>query len=135
MSETTATETEQVTEQKRRRGRPPKNQQDASPQSEPATPTVPRVEITAGPCPKSDNHTSTRIYKTAGRVRYCVCDECGENWKKSGPYAEEWREYATTLATSLDHTQRREVDGVSVLVMPDSAAVDIASTLRRLASD
>ena len=37
----------------------------------------------AGPCPDSKNHRNTRVYRTVGRIRYCVCDDCGTTWKRS----------------------------------------------------
>ena len=45
--------------------------------------------VFAGPCPRSDNHKNTRVYKTDGRIRRCVCDDCGETWKRTGPRAGE----------------------------------------------
>jgi hypothetical protein len=44
-------------------------------------------QVRAGACPKSELHTATRVYKTLGEVRYCVCDDCGHTWKKHGPPA------------------------------------------------
>jgi len=44
-------------------------------------------QVRAGACPKSDAHNATRVYRTIGEVRYCVCDDCGHTWKKSGPPA------------------------------------------------
>ena len=46
-------------------------------------------KVTAGACPKSARHTNTRVYKTSGRKRYCVCDDCGETWIVVGPEASE----------------------------------------------
>ena len=33
-------------------------------------------------CPQSTRHKHTRVYKWASPVRYCVCDDCGTNWKE-----------------------------------------------------
>lgn len=47
--------------------------------------------VSAGPCPLVANHGPGRVYKTKGRVRYCVCDHCGATWTKAGPRATEER--------------------------------------------
>jgi DNA-directed RNA polymerase subunit M/transcription elongation factor TFIIS len=46
---------------------------------------TPRVR--AGECPANESHVNTRVYRTIGEVRYCVCDDCGRTWKKTGPAA------------------------------------------------
>ena len=33
-------------------------------------------------CPVNKEHKNTRVYKTLERVRRCVCDDCGANWKQ-----------------------------------------------------
>jgi hypothetical protein len=45
--------------------------------------------VYAGKCPRHPAHQNTRVYRTAGRIRYCVCDDCGETWKMQGPLATE----------------------------------------------
>ena len=45
--------------------------------------------VSAGNCPLNAKHGPGRVYRTNGRVRYCVCDECGETWTKAGPPAQE----------------------------------------------
>lgn len=45
----------------------------------------PRVE--AGACPRSAAHSRTRVYRTVGQTRYCVCDDCGTTFKRIGPEA------------------------------------------------
>jgi hypothetical protein len=44
-------------------------------------------QVFAGECPNNAAHLATRVYKTLGEVRYCVCDDCGRTWKKEGPRA------------------------------------------------
>lgn len=46
-----------------------------------------KKRVFAGPCPKMPKHTNTRIYTTKGRTRYCVCDDCGHQWKQVGELA------------------------------------------------
>ncbi len=48
---------------------------------------VRKQRVFAGPCPRAAAHTQTRVYRTAGRTRYCVCDSCGHTWKQVGEAA------------------------------------------------
>lgn len=46
--------------------------------------------VYAGPCqrvlgPGATPHKHTRVTSTQGKIRYCICDDCGEKWKKVGP--------------------------------------------------
>jgi NAD-dependent SIR2 family protein deacetylase len=44
-------------------------------------------QVFAAACPANSEHKATRVYKTHGEVRYCVCDDCGKTWKQTGPRA------------------------------------------------
>jgi hypothetical protein len=44
-------------------------------------------QVFAAECPKNPEHKATRVYRTVGAVRYCVCDDCGHTWKQTGPLA------------------------------------------------
>jgi hypothetical protein len=44
-------------------------------------------QVFAVACPKNPGHLATRVYKTKGEIRYCVCDDCGHTWKQTGPLA------------------------------------------------
>lgn len=46
-----------------------------------------RRAVSAGVCPRVPAHGPGRVYKTNNQVRYCVCDQCGDTWKKAGPPA------------------------------------------------
>jgi len=46
-----------------------------------------KQRVRAGVCPRVARHGNGRVYKTAGRKRYCVCDECGHTWTKAGEQA------------------------------------------------
>jgi hypothetical protein len=48
-----------------------------------------KMTVFAGSCPKVPRHQRTRVYKTLGRTRYCVCDDCGHTWKQMGELATE----------------------------------------------
>lgn len=48
-----------------------------------------KLRVFAGPCEQVPTHKRTRVYKTLGQVRFCVCDDCGHTWKKTGPEATE----------------------------------------------
>jgi hypothetical protein len=41
-----------------------------------------KPKMKPGPCVRVPTHTNTKIYKTAGRVRYCICHDCGETWRQ-----------------------------------------------------
>ena len=58
-----------------------------SPEAESATDEVRTPRVRAGACPKSPDHKAMRVYRTLGEIRYCVCDDCGHTWKKTGPAA------------------------------------------------
>ncbi|HWB13332.1 MAG TPA: hypothetical protein VG826_29170 [Pirellulales bacterium] len=47
------------------------------------------VETAAPVCPRNSAHTATRVYRTEGRLLFCVCDDCGDLWKEKAPAAEE----------------------------------------------
>jgi hypothetical protein len=97
-------------------------------------PTYRPKRASAGPCPRVTSHVNTRIYKTAGTTRYCVCDDCGETWKQTGQAADELSEYAVRVAASLDQADRIETeDGTKVIVIDDATARDMATDFRRLA--
>ncbi len=89
----------------------------------------------AGPCPKNQNHVNTRIYSVKGRVRYCVCDDCGENWKQDAEPADALNEFAIRLAESFDQAERVDEDGQKFVVFEDAALKDIAAQLRRLSGE
>jgi hypothetical protein len=46
-----------------------------------------KERIHAGPCDRVPTHKNTRVYNTKGRVRFCVCDDCGATWKKTAAEA------------------------------------------------
>lgn len=52
-----------------------------------STQAVRTPKVFAGPCPRNPAHPQTRVYKTDGRVRRCICDDCGKTWKQIGPEA------------------------------------------------
>lgn len=103
------------------------------PPPKPQRVNAPRVA--AGPCPNSPTHTQTRIYKVEGRIRRCKCNDCGATWKLTGPYADELREYAATLADVLERTPRVNDDAAgNVILVEDTQAKEIAAKLRTLAA-
>lgn len=50
---------------------------------------VRKQQVFALPCQKTPAHRNTRVYRTDGPTRYCVCDDCGHTWKQIGPPAGE----------------------------------------------
>jgi len=95
---------------------------------------VSRPRVDAGPCPASASHKNTVVYKTAGRVRRCKCNDCGMTWKKIGPFADELREYAVNLADSLASTGRTDIGDGPVVMIEDGTAKAITDKLRTLAA-
>src|SRR5262245_25100149 len=89
-------------------------------------------------CPKSPTHTALRVYKTSGRTRHCVCDDCGHHWKISGPFVDELRNYAVELADGLATADPVELpDGTGgvpkqYVLIPLKQARDTAKKLRKL---
>lgn len=87
-------------------------------------------------CPKSPAHTHTRVYATRGRIRHCVCDDCGETFKVSGDTADPLVEFARTLADSFEKAQpvaAADGNGQVVLIDVDLVA-EIVRQLRGLTS-
>jgi hypothetical protein len=41
------------------------------------------VSLPGRPCPQSDQHQRTRIYRSKGRVVLCRCDDCGHVWQET----------------------------------------------------
>lgn len=88
--------------------------------------------VKAEACPSCKSE-STRIYKTDGRTRRCVCDHCGGTWKQTGPFADELREYALQFADSLQKADFEEVDGERVVCIGEKLVKELEQTFRRLA--
>lgn len=47
-----------------------------------------KQRIPAGPCPKAEFHTNTRVYRIVGSKQYCICDDCGHAWQRPAPDAD-----------------------------------------------
>ena len=58
-----------------------------TPAEQAVTDQAEEVKVEAGPCPQSERHKNTRVYRTVSRIRYCVCDDCGATWKRALPPA------------------------------------------------
>lgn len=116
-----------------------KNQEEKVKNSKPVATRQERVQspkVNAGECPKSPRHTATVVYRTAGRTRYCKCNDCGATWKQSGEYADSLREFCASLADSLQAAPRvRAADDADVVVLDDKTARHIITELRRLVSE
>ena len=87
----------------------------------------------AGECPRNASHPGPRVYRTKGRTRYCVCDTCGENWKKAIESDERFTEFLIDLAESLESAGRVDNgEGQEVVVLSDEDAQLLAMEARRL---
>lgn len=85
-------------------------------------------------CPKSVHH-KTRVFRTKGRIRQCVCDDCGWSWQQVGEYSDPRAETLNRLAKAFDEAERTVVsDGkngtVSVVVLDDKTVKDWAKHCR-----
>lgn len=85
-------------------------------------------------CPRNPEHHA-RVHKTDGRVRLCVCDSCGHEWKQVGEYANDMMETLSRIAKSLDEADRTELpDGkggtVQVILIEAGAAAKMAAYCR-----
>jgi len=91
-------------------------------------------KMTAGECPINPAHEHTMIYKTVGRVRRCKCNDCGHTWKLTGPFADDLREYAVSLADTLRKAPRTKDGADDVILVTDKLATEIADKLHKLAT-
>jgi hypothetical protein len=88
-------------------------------------------------CPVNPDHPGARTYKTAGRVRYCVCDTCGQTWKQTGPKYSRSQEWAYKVAERLRQAARNpSTIGNRQVVIMDVPSVDkLADQIEDLASE
>lgn len=90
-------------------------------------PRAERVRIEAGNCMDCKS-AKTRVYKTQGVVRYCVCDECGNTWSKSGPLANPLIDLANEAVDLLANAEVvKTEDAKEVVIMDVKAATDLAN--------
>lgn len=89
--------------------------------------------VTAGPCPLADVHTNTRVYNTKGTTRFCVCDDCGHTWKKTGERADADKQYLAELADSLDAAQAVTKDAEEFILIETKVRKQIVAKLREIA--
>lgn len=93
-----------------------------------------RKMVVGDRCPRNAAHRPGRIYKTDKRTRYLVCDDCGENWKLAGAFADPLKQYVHDLAESLATAEPVAATdgGPDVVLMPADQAKSIAQKLREL---
>ena len=90
-------------------------------------PKTERVRIVAGAC-GSCRSAQTRVYKTQGIVRYCVCDGCGETWQKSGPLANPLIDLAIEAVELFGNAEIvKTEDAREVVIVDVRAATDLAN--------
>jgi len=92
-------------------------------------------KTTAGPCPRVKHHTNTRVYRTDGQTRYCVCDDCPDQtkWKVIAEYADEDRQWLAELADALAAAEPVETEDAKVIVLQLSLRDEIVTRLRTIA--
>ncbi len=99
----------------------------------------------AGPCDRNPSHLNTRIFSVHGRVRYCVCDDCGHRWKMivsddevDLPDVAPLVDYCTALASTLEKAEAvpaAEGSDEKVVVLDETFARDTAKQLLELAAE
>lgn len=86
-------------------------------------------------CPRSEHHKS-RVHRTVGRVRHCVCDDCGHEWQQAGEYANVMAETLNRVVKALEEAERTTVQDpksggtVQVILIEAGAARQMASYCR-----
>ena len=85
-------------------------------------------------CPRSEHHKA-RVHRTVGRVRHCVCDDCGHEWQQAGEFANPMAETLQRIVKALDEAERTDLpDGkggsVQVILIEAGAARQMASYCR-----
>lgn len=56
-------------------------------------------------CPKSEHHKA-RVKRTRGKIRECVCDDCGREWTQAGEYPDVRSETLHRLIKFLESAPR-----------------------------
>jgi len=87
-------------------------------------------------CPTSPSHQHLRVYDYHGETCFCVCDDCGTTWSKTGERGADLPRYCLDLAVALKETKRvanPEGHHGEVILIDQHDANDIASTLIALA--
>lgn len=123
------------------------NQADAAetdPQMDTATKSIERPtgeifntrspRVFAAVCPRNPGHQATRVYKTKGRTRYCVCDDCGNTWKQVGEAADPLGEYCRDLAGQLEKLAEEPttLDGQDFVCLNIAEVLGIVEDVRLL---
>lgn len=89
-----------------------------------------RVRIEAGKCEACNATKGTRVYKTQGVVRYCVCDQCGNTWQKSGPLANPLIDVVQEAVEMLSGADIVKTENaVEVVLIDVKAATDLANRM------
>jgi hypothetical protein len=104
----------------------------SSPAAVEAPQRLPRPRLQVDPCPTNAAHAHRRIYRTDGRTRYCVCDDCGTRYKMTADEADPLRAYVTELIKSLRAAKAVEQGTQKVVQIVDPLRTEIADTLEAL---
>lgn len=85
-------------------------------------------------CPRSPDHRA-RVHQTVGRIRRCICSDCGHEWQQAGEFANVMAETLSRVAKTLDEAERTEIpDGkggkVSVVLIEAKSASQMANFCR-----
>lgn len=92
-------------------------------------------QIFAATCPRNAAHKNTRIYKTDGKVRRCVCDDCGHTWKQIGEPADPLGAYCRELMQQMERLAEdptTSADGEACVCLTMVEVLGIVDDLRLL---
>ncbi len=92
-----------------------------------------KMQVFAAVCPRNERHQATRVYKTAGKTRYCVCDDCGHTWKQVGEPADPLAEYCQKLIGTLEglaEDPQTSADGEPCVCLTVAEVLGITDDLR-----
>jgi len=115
---------------------PPGTPADTRFRAKPGYVPVGNQQLVAGPCELTPGHLATRVYRTVGRTRHCVCDDCGHTWKQTGDFADPLRQYAHELAETFAAAVQTPVDAPDgsgqVVLLSLADARELTKKLREL---
>lgn len=66
-------------------------------------------------CPRSEHHAA-RVRKTDGRIRHCICESCGHEFKQIGP-ENHLKQLLSTIGGELGNLQTHDVNGEQVVIL------------------
>ncbi len=87
-------------------------------------------------CPKNPSHKGTRIYSTHGRIRYCQCNTCGEQWKMAADAPSPICDYFDDMCERLSESLKTQtiIQGTPSVVLSAKSIRALVENLKTLSS-